>query len=89
MLDSETAKQKQKLAATEFEKEHKKTQELKARLWMTYWTGEHSLDTEAAALQLAKILVGFTGIVCDVNSNPIDTSFSKLGIISVTQFIYF
>jgi len=78
VMDPETAKQKQKLAAKEFEKEHKKkTQELKPRLWGTYWTGDDSLDTGAAALQLAKILGGYTGIVCAFNNNPIDTSFSK------------
>jgi len=79
VLDPETAKQKQKLAAKEFEKEHKKkTQELKPRLWGTYWTGEAELDTGAAAMQLAKILGGFTGIVFGSdNNNPIGTSFNK------------
>jgi len=78
VLDPETAKQKQKLAAKEFEKEHKKkTQELKPRLWGTYWTDTDSLDTGAAALQLAKILGGYSGIVCASYNNPIDTSFSK------------
>ena len=81
VLDPETAKQKQKLAAKEFEKEHKKkTQELKPRLWGTYWTGEAELDTGAAAMQLAKILGGFTGIVFGSdNNNPIGTSFNKTG----------
>ena len=84
VVDKETVKEKQKLAAKEFEKEHKKkTQELKPRLWGTYWTTEaESLDTEAAALQLAKILGGFTGIVCGdgQNNNPIDTIFTKSGM---------
>ena len=78
VMDPETAKQKQKLAAKEFEKEHKKkTQELKPRLWGTYWLGEETLNTEAAAVQLTKILGGFTGIVCGDNNNPIDTGFTK------------
>ena len=81
VLDPETAKQKQKLAAKEFEKEHKKkTQELKPRLWGTYWPGEAELDTGAAALQLAKILGGFSGIVFGFdNNNPISTSFNITG----------
>ena len=80
VLDPETAKQKQKLAAKQFEKEHKKkTQELKPRLWGSYWVGDAELDTEAAALQLVRILGGFTGVVFGFDNDPIDTSFSKPG----------
>merc|ERR1712013_731704 len=60
----------------EFEKEHKKkTQQLKPRLWGVCFDGE-TLDTEAAASQLVKILGSFKGILAG-NNNQIETGFSK------------
>jgi len=72
----EKAKEKLKHAEKEFEKEHKKkTQQLKPRLWGVCFEGE-TLDTEAAASQLVRILGGFKGILAG-NNNCIETGFSK------------
>jgi len=72
----EKAKEKLKNAEKEFEKEHKKkTQQLKPRLWGVCFEGE-TLDTEAAASQLVKILGSFKGILAG-NNNQIETGFSK------------
>jgi len=72
----EKAKEKLKNAEKEFEKEHKKkTQQLKPRLWGVCFEGE-TLDTEAAASQLVKILGSFKGILAG-NNNCIETGFSK------------
>merc|ERR1719318_418254 len=76
VFNPETAKEKLKHAEKEFEKEHKKkTQQLKPRLWGVCFEGE-TLDTEAAASQLVKILGGFKGITVG-NNNTIETGFSK------------
>eukprot|EP00090_Calanus_glacialis_P039402 TRINITY_DN6859_c0_g1_i1.p1 TRINITY_DN6859_c0_g1~~TRINITY_DN6859_c0_g1_i1.p1 ORF type:complete len:1442 (+),score=690.48 TRINITY_DN6859_c0_g1_i1:85-4410(+) len=76
VFNPETAKEKLKHAEKEFEKEHKKkTQQLKPRLWGVCFEGE-TLDTEAAASQLVKILGGFKGIIVG-NNNTIETGLSK------------
>ena len=78
VLDPETAKEKQKLAAKAFEKEHKKkTQELKPRLWGTFFPDGEVLQ-DAATVQMAKILSGYTAIVLS-NNNLVDTSYTKKG----------
>ena len=78
VFNPETAKEKLKHAEKEFEKEHKKkTQQLKPRLWGVCFEGE-TLDTEAAASQLVKILGGFKGIIVG-NNNSIETGLSKPG----------
>ena len=78
VFDPEFAKEKQKRDEKEFEKEHKKkTQVLKPKLWGVYYESE-VLDTEAAAVQLARILGSFEGFLVG-NNNTVDTTFSKPG----------
>ena len=78
VLDPETAKEKQKLAARAFEKEHKKkTAELKPRLWGCYFPDGEEIQ-DAATLQMSKILSGFSAVVIG-NNNLVDTSFTKKG----------
>ena len=85
VLDPETAKEKQKLAAKNFEKEHKKkTQELKPRLWGTYFPDGEDVH-DAATLQMAKILSGYAAIIIG-NNNVVDTSFTKKGKLLTLMF---
>ena len=86
VLDPETAKEKQKLAAKNFEKEHKKkTQELKPRLWGTYFPDGEDVH-DAATLQMAKILSGYAAIIIG-NNNVVDTSFTKKGKLLTLMFV--
>ena len=65
--DPETVKQKQKLAAKEFEKDQKKkTKELNPRMWGTYWHG-HGEDSSYSR-KLDIIVQEFRGIVCGNNN---------------------
>ena len=78
MLDPETAKEKQKLAARAFEKEHKKkTAELKPRLWGCFFPDGADIK-DAATLQMAKILNGYAAVIIG-NNNLVDTSLTKKG----------
>ena len=78
VLDPETAKEKQKLAARTFEKEHKKkTAELKPRLWGCYFPDGEDIQ-DAATLQMAKILNGYAAVIIG-NNNLVDTSLTKKG----------